>query len=610
MGYRVTQSGGLVHLEDPVTNNTSTVSLWNLSSSVSKASSNVDRGYYNGDLGVYDITATLDTYGTGPVLPAGEALYTGSNTNTSAGAATTSSTWTAPTGVNSVSVVCIGGGGGGAWSNGTSGPSGGGGGGGALAWANDLPVTPGVGYAVVAGDGGYNRDNVTINASTRAAPGGNSSFTANSSIAITARGGTGGISNTTSTSAPTGGTRTYTNTGAYVTGGGNGGAGGPAFNNGSGSGGGGAGGYSGNGGQGQGNGAPVGVGVGGSGAGGFSTGTINNDAGNGGGVFPYGEGAPGTATNTARGGSGAPHPTTRGGSYGGGGAGMEDDTSAYGDRGGEGAVRIIWPGSSRKFPSTQTADGAGGGAAFAEGFNLGQGGFTLPIKTSLSIPGRNIYSGSNSLPGMPTRTATSSADYTGAYDIMATYVSFAANANYPVTGRLYIGYRTTTSPTFSGDIAIGHIAIYEGGSSPTLVKEWTFAGSTTVWQDGAEIGGTTTTTAVGLDPSTAGFTSINTGASVGNWTLASGTGSSSTGAADGISGNYTDPGTTDQTGAVSQVSGNNYAFVEQSGQGTGDLCWMRSDEFTLSDNGYITIVMQATSNVTFDVDNALYAYFG
>jgi hypothetical protein len=39
-----------------------------------------------------------------------------------------------------------------------------------------------------------------------------------------------------------------------------------------------------------------------------------------------------------------------GGTYGGGGAG-----SAFGTEGG-GAVRIIWPGTSRSFPSTNTGD--------------------------------------------------------------------------------------------------------------------------------------------------------------------------------------------------------------------------------------------------------------
>ena len=64
--------------------------------------------------------------------------------------------WTCPTGVTSVSVVCIGGGGGGRSASNNS-WSGGGGAGGALAYINDFSVTAGNSYTVVVGDGGdYN----------------------------------------------------------------------------------------------------------------------------------------------------------------------------------------------------------------------------------------------------------------------------------------------------------------------------------------------------------------------------------------------------------------------------------------------------------------------
>ena len=57
--------------------------------------------------------------------------------------------WTAPAGVTSVCVVCIGGGGGG----GTSASYQAGGGGG-TAYKNNIPVTPGQSYTVVVGAGG------------------------------------------------------------------------------------------------------------------------------------------------------------------------------------------------------------------------------------------------------------------------------------------------------------------------------------------------------------------------------------------------------------------------------------------------------------------------
>ncbi len=61
--------------------------------------------------------------------------------------------WTCPQGVYSVSVVCVGGGGAGA----CSGSAAGGGGGGALAYKNNISVTPGASYTVVVGAGGTGR---------------------------------------------------------------------------------------------------------------------------------------------------------------------------------------------------------------------------------------------------------------------------------------------------------------------------------------------------------------------------------------------------------------------------------------------------------------------
>jgi hypothetical protein len=46
-----------------------------------------------------------------------------------------------------------------------------------------------------------------------------------------------------------------------------------------------------------------------------------------------------------------------GGTFGGGGAGQGDNSVASpGCNGGGGAVRIIWPGNERQFPSTRTVD--------------------------------------------------------------------------------------------------------------------------------------------------------------------------------------------------------------------------------------------------------------
>lgn len=257
-------------------------------------------------------------------------------------------TWICPAGVTSVSVVCVGGGGGGSWGSGFVG-SGAGGGGGALRYGNNITVTPGASYTVVVGGGGAT---FTSYNPAQAPLGGNSSF------AGTVIGG-GGAGGTYSGAVPGVG-----GTGSGGTGGSTGGAGGYGSG---GTGGGGAGGYSGVGGQGA---------VYPSGASGAGTGT---SAAGGGftGISKYGQGAGNHGSGIgALGASGATFGSSApvgyfGGSGafgstfafgGGGGAGgftLEPcpccgpvTTETAGNAGSGGFVRIIWPGSSRTFPST------------------------------------------------------------------------------------------------------------------------------------------------------------------------------------------------------------------------------------------------------------------
>lgn len=218
-------------------------------------------------------------------------------------------TWVAPAGVTSVSVVAIGGGGKSASVYSTQG------GGGALGYKNNYSVTPGTSYTVVVGSGAY----------AGSCTAGDSYFVNTSTV----KGGAG---------------RSYCRTVATFVGdgGGNGGLGGctcvcTCITGG----GGGAGGYSGAGGNGFRGvfSTPGTCGSGGGGAGG-------NQGGSGGGVgisggqgsngsYPRGGGSGGTS------GSGI-----NGGSYGGGGAGGSSSA------GGAGAVRLVWPGATRQFPST------------------------------------------------------------------------------------------------------------------------------------------------------------------------------------------------------------------------------------------------------------------
>ncbi len=241
--------------------------------------------------------------------------------------------WVCPTGVTSVSVVCVGAGGS------ILGGGTGGGAGGALCYKNNIAVLPGTTYAVQVG-GGDNSvailDRRSIFNSTVIANGGDAYYRP----PYTSNGGV-----------PSGGD-----------GGGNGGSGVSIYG-----GGGGAGGYSGNGGNG-GDGYNTFVsGASGSGGGGGGGGSCAASlyAGAGGGVGILGSGSAGTGGApgvSGTGGSGGAttftadqHNGAPGALYGGG-AGTGSYGTGTPSAGGGGAVRIIWPGNTRSFPSTNTAD--------------------------------------------------------------------------------------------------------------------------------------------------------------------------------------------------------------------------------------------------------------
>ena len=246
--------------------------------------------------------------------------------------------WTAPLGVTSVSVVCVGGGAGGG-SGGFQGSGISGGGGGGLGWKNNITVVPEQTYTVVVGVGGYSTSTGGTLVSTPGGNGGDSYFIDTSTV----KGGGGSTSGT-------GGT--YTGDG--------GGNGGGSTQGSSGGAGGGAGGYTGAGGTGgpsnssndsSRNGT---AGQGGGGGGGATTASGGTPHGDGGGVGILGQGANGIAgvwtggLKTGGSGSGGVGIT-----HGGGGAAAYYGFYQSSGAGGVGAVRIIW-GSGRSFPTTQT----------------------------------------------------------------------------------------------------------------------------------------------------------------------------------------------------------------------------------------------------------------
>ena len=278
--------------------------------------------------------------------------------------------WVAPSGVTSVSVVAVGGGGSGAAGVGDPGqpffglPSIGGGGGGSLQWQNDISVTPGNSYTVVVGGGGVG----VYNGSTIAGNAGSASYfnaTSGTNFANAPGGGGGQLS------AATNQTAAGSSNGSGTSGGGRGGGSQYSAGNGGRNGAGGAGGY-------QAGSATAGFGVaaaafangysGENGGGGGGAGQGNNTYISGGGVGILGQGTSGaggtSASPVGKGGSSGANGGQSGnnggvgGAYGGGGGGTLSaaNGAVASGAGGVGAVRIIWPGTTRSFPSTNTGD--------------------------------------------------------------------------------------------------------------------------------------------------------------------------------------------------------------------------------------------------------------
>jgi hypothetical protein len=263
---------------------------------------------------------------------------------------TSSGTFVVPAGVTSISVVCVGGGSAGYGYYDTNDENASaGGGGGALAYKNNLPVSPGQGYTVTVGAG-----------SSSFAAGGDSIFYHPNA---TVKGG----------GAPLG---TY----GQSSGGDGGGSGGfPGYIDGYGQyagacGGGGAGGYSnvgdppnngfggagGGGSQYNGSASP-----GSNGAGGGGRQSSNNSSssfgGRGGGVGLNGRGANGVAGASGGGDGGNGSQSTGSGAFGGGGSGRGTARvsvsfgTVIGSGGSSGGVRVIW-GAGRAFPATNTGN--------------------------------------------------------------------------------------------------------------------------------------------------------------------------------------------------------------------------------------------------------------
>lgn len=250
--------------------------------------------------------------------PTGQSIYTSPGTYT----------WYRPSGVGAVSILAVGGGGGG-------GSAGGRGAGGGLGYRNNTwpsdsePIQVGIGAP--GGDSGYDSSKSWFRSQY-------SFYGPPTTIGYEGSGTGGGYH------------------------GDGGGAGGGGTSSGSAYGGGGAGGYSGKGGDGATwgeNGQAGAGGAGGGGATGTSPGYWATGGGGGVGLFGAGGSGGGGVSGGSQGGGGGSGGGSGGsaGQAGGYGAGAGGYSYSSTDRpGGGGAVRVIWPGATRVFPSTNTGN--------------------------------------------------------------------------------------------------------------------------------------------------------------------------------------------------------------------------------------------------------------
>lgn len=376
----------------------------------------------------------------------GEQLYTTPGTFT----------WTCPTGVNIISVLCVGGGGGGVFRSGGAGAGGGGG----LGWKNNILVTPGQNYTIVVGSGG-------TSSATAAGAGGNSYFTNTSTVA-----GLGG----SGANLAAGGSG-----GSYAGDGGGAGGTGGTVSSGSGGGGGGAAGYTGTGGAGGGTGAAGADGTGGGAGGGGANGGGGSRSG-GAGVGVYGQGTNGTgggynatsSATVAKGGSGGQDGQASGSAiYGGGGAGTSSTNGS--NVGGAGAVRIIWAGPptrpTRTFPSTRV---------IAQGYSV-------------------LFNGSNQYLSVPHNTALNPATSTFTLECWVYISSFSAfNHIYNKGGGSANGFYfgVNTSGLLFGEFrSSSNVATTITGTTPLTLNTWTHvaftrgtSNVTNLWKDGGKEG--------------------------------------------------------------------------------------------------------------------------
>jgi len=201
-------------------------------------------------------------------------------------------------------------------------------------------------------------------------------------------------------------------------------------------------------------------------------------------------------------------------------------------------------------------------------------------------------------------------DYNGNYDVSETEVPSGGYHH------IYIGFKATSSQMYYSDICIAGVQVVDKDNNNKQI--WIFNSGTTtdhVWKTKVGTVGIQTATGFPITPSTASsygnsnYVSLDVNTLYDRASIATGTTSSNTGAADGISGSTTN--LVVGNGTMSQSTGTYYVFRETSGTSSLILdsgVVMRSPEIELKQGDKIRVAHLVVSHPSYpqDEDDCLY----
>jgi len=209
-------------------------------------------------------------------------------------------------------------------------------------------------------------------------------------------------------------------------------------------------------------------------------------------------------------------------------------------------------------------------------------------------PGTDISTVSYS-PTINIFTEPSTADSTAAYDVYDVQVDTSVTSS---TGRIYIGCNVTATTTYYNDLCVGAVQVLNP-SGTTRLYGYSFS-------NGTDVAGWNTSNAqtplanadTAIEASNLAYTAIGS-ASTSRWGGTTSTGSSYTGAADGLSTAYGSAGNTILPTPgffqVAQASSTNYLYRETSGSTLSTIVWLRSPLITVAPGSIIRVAAHSST---------------